>query len=69
MAILSWLCGSLGGLSLVMGLIVIMDLIPDYSDISYLGLITWQFWMACSIVLMLAAVAFALGYGNSGERD
>lgn len=69
MALLSWLCGSLGGLSLVMGLIVIMDLIPGYKDISSLGLISWQFWMACSIILMLASIAFALGYGNSGDRD
>jgi hypothetical protein len=56
MGISAWVCGILGGLCAVMGIITAARIIP------LLGAeFTAMFWLVVSAILLLASIAFAVG--------
>jgi hypothetical protein len=63
MAILAWIFGSLGGLSVVMAIITALTLIPEFEGLS------WQFWFSLSTSLLLIAVAFAVVCRGGGSEE
>jgi len=63
MAILAWIFGSLGGLSVVMAIITALALIPELKGLS------WQFWFSLSTGLLLIAVAFAAVCRSGGSEE
>ncbi len=62
MAILAWILASLGGLSAVMGIITAAEVIPPLG-----AEFTVMFWLTLGAVLLLAAIAAAVGTSNSYE--
>ena len=56
MGMLAWIFGSLGGLSMVMGLITATKAIPKFGEE-----LTWLFWFILSGLLLLISIAFAAG--------
>ncbi len=63
MAILAWIFGSLGGLSVVMAIITALALIPELEGLS------WQFWFSLSTGLLLITVAFAAVCRSGGSEE
>lgn len=62
MGIVAWIFGALGGLSAVAGIVNAFGFMPP------LGAdFTTMFWLALSAVLLLAAIAFAVGRAGSYE--
>ena len=62
MAILAWIFGSLGGLSVTMAVITALTLIPEFEGLA------WQFWFSLSTSLLLITIAFAVvSRGDSEE--
>ncbi len=56
MGISAWVCGILGGLCAVMGVITAAGVVP------LLGAeFTSMFWLVVSVILLLASIAFAVG--------
>ncbi len=56
MGISAWVCGTLGGLSAVMGICTAAGVVP------LLGAeFTSMFWLVVSVILLLASIAFAVG--------
>ena len=62
MGIIAAICGTIGGLLAVVGIItateVITVLMPQ---------LTWMFWFVLSAILLLAAIALALGRSGGNE--
>ncbi|HEY81818.1 MAG TPA: hypothetical protein G4O01_00825 [Dehalococcoidia bacterium] len=58
MGITAAIVGAIGGLCAVMGIITAAEVMPPV-----LPQLTWDFWLALSAVLLLGAIAFALGRG------
>ncbi len=61
MGMLAWTFGTLGGLCAVMGIIIVVEVIPEVAAL------TWMFWFALSAILLLISIAFAVGRGESPE--
>ncbi|MFC1915262.1 hypothetical protein ACFLW4_00990 [Chloroflexota bacterium] len=61
MGITAVIVGIIGGLCAVMGIITAAQVIPALS--SSMPQFTWNFWLALSAILLLAAIAFTLGRG------
>ncbi len=56
MGISAWVCGTLGGLCVVMGICTAAGVVP------LLGAeFTSMFWLVVSAILLLASIAFAVG--------
>ena len=55
------ICGILGGLCAVWGIITATAVIPEFAELS------WMFWMVLSGILLLASIAFAIGRGGGYE--
>jgi len=49
-----WLLGSLGGLSAVVGIGNAFKIVPEFYGLA------WTFWFALAVILLLAAIAFAI---------
>ena len=64
MGMLAWIAGFLGGLSMVMGLVTITEVVellgPEF---------TWMFWFVLSAILLLMSIAFATGRGGGGYES
>jgi len=59
MGMLAWIFGTIGGLCAVMGIITAVELVPIFAPA-----LTVMFWLVLSVVLLLAAIAFAVGRGG-----
>ena len=62
MGILAWIAGLLGGLSMVMGLVTITEVVPSLGTE-----FTWMFWFVLSAILLLMSIAFVTGRGGGYE--
>ncbi len=62
MGISAWIFGALGGLSAVAGIINAFGYMPTLGTE-----FTTMFWLALSAVLLLAAIAFAVGRAGTYE--
>lgn len=62
MGTMAAITGAIGGLCAVLGLITITEVMPPLGE-QY----TWMFWFMLSAILLLAAIALAVGRG--GSRD
>ena len=51
----------LGGLSTIMGIIVALEVIPEY------GGLEWMFWMVLAAILFLITMVFTLNRSQGGE--
>jgi len=64
MGMLAWIAGFLGGLSMVMGLVTITEVVellgPEF---------TWMFWFVLSAILLLMSIAFATGRSGGGGYE
>ncbi|MBA7703954.1 hypothetical protein ES703_112751 [subsurface metagenome] len=58
MGMAALICGILGGLCAVMGIITATEVIPEFAGL------TWMFWMVLSGILFLASIASAVGRGG-----
>ena len=54
--------GIIGGLSMVMGIVTALAIVPLFGVE-----LTWMFWFVLSGILMLICIAFALGRGGGFE--
>lgn len=61
MGILAWVFGSIGGLSMVMGIITAVGAVPEVAGL------TWMFWFVLAAILVLISIVFAIGRGSSYE--
>lgn len=64
MGILSWILGSLSGLSGIMGLLVATEAIPELAKLP--APMTASFWLLLAILLMLACLATLRSPSGSG---
>ena len=55
------ICGILGGLCAVWGIITATAVVPEYAEL------TWMFWMVLSGILLLASIVFTVGRGSGYE--
>ena len=62
MGLTAVIVGAIGGLCAVMGIITAAEVFPIIS--SNMPQLTWNFWFALSAILLLGAIAFALGRGG-----
>ena len=51
----------LGGLSTIMGIVVALEVIPQY------GGLEWIFWMVLAAILFLITIAFSISQSQSNE--
>ncbi len=58
MAMLAWICGILGGLCAVTGIITATEVAPFLAELP--AAFTAMFWLALSAVLLLACIAAAV---------
>ena len=61
MGVSAWICGILGGLCAVWGIITAAGVVSEFAGL------TWMFWMALGAILLLASIALTLGSGSSYE--
>ena len=61
MGMSAWICGILGGLCAVWGIITATEVVSEYAGL------TWMFWMVLGAILLLASIALTLGSGSSYE--
>ena len=61
MGLTAAIVGAIGGLSAVMGIVTATEVIPTLMMPQQF---TWNFWFALSAILLLGAIAFALGRGS-----
>jgi len=59
MGALAWMFGTLGGLSMVMGIITAAEVVPLLGSA-----FTWTFWFMLAAILFLACIAFAVGHSR-----
>ncbi len=59
MGSLAWMLGTLGGLSMVMGIITAAEVVPLLG-----AAFTWTFWFMLAVILFLACIAFAVGHSR-----
>jgi len=59
MGMSAWICGILGGLCAVWGIITATEVVSEYAGL------TWIFWLVLSAILLLASIALAVGRGSS----
>ncbi|MBA7715323.1 hypothetical protein ES703_124364 [subsurface metagenome] len=59
MGMSAWICGILGGLCAVWGIITATEVVSEYAGL------TWMFWLVISAILLLASIALAVGRGSS----
>jgi len=55
---LALISGILGGLCAVMGIITATAVVPELAELS------WMFWMALSVILLLVSIVFTLSRGG-----
>ncbi|MDD5126632.1 MAG: hypothetical protein PHR43_00800 [Dehalococcoidales bacterium] len=60
MGAIAAIIGAVGGLSAVMGILDAFQIVPQVSP-----QLTWAFWFQLAIILLLAAIALALGRHGS----
>ena len=60
MGMSAWICGILGGLCAVWGIITATEVVSEYAGL------TWMFWLVISAILLLASIAFTVGRGGGG---
>ena len=63
MGMTALICGILGGLCAVWGIITATEVIPELAEL------TWMFWMVLSGILFLASIASAVGRGSGGDYE
>ena len=61
MGISAWVCGILGGLCAVWGIITATEAVAEYAGL------TWMLWMVLGAILLLGSIALAIGRGSSFE--
>ena len=66
MGITAAFLGALGVIAAALGVLEILDVFSE-PLISYK--LTWEFWMYAAIILILGAIAFLLGRGQSYPED
>ncbi len=59
MAELSWLFGILGGISLIVGNLAALGIMPEFMGLG------WAFWFAESAIFMLISLVFALAHHSA----
>ncbi len=64
MAILSWILGSLSGLSGILALLIATEAIPELANLP--AAMTAEFWLLLAILLMLACLATLRSPSGSG---
>ena len=64
MGILAWTFGTLGGLCAVMGILTAAEAVDSLG-----AAFTEMFWLVLGGVLLLAAIACAVGRGGGGEYE
>jgi hypothetical protein len=62
MGLAAAIIGAIGGLCAVLGIVTIADVIPPMGE-QY----TWTFWFMLSAILLLGAIALAVGRGEGGD--
>lgn len=62
MGAMAAIIGALGGLGAVMGILTALEAIPPITE-----QLTWAFWFQIAIILLLGAIAMAMG--RSGTFD
>ena len=62
MGMLAWLVGIIGTLSMVMGIVTALEVVPLLNTE-----FTWTFWFMLSAILLLLSIAFAVGRGREPE--
>ena len=62
MGILALIFGLLGGLCAIMGIITTTEVLPPFG-----AAYTWEFFFMLAVILLLAAIACALGRGGGYE--
>ena len=67
MGILAWVLGILGGLCAVMGIITATDVLPEAAVVPEVAGLTWVFWLALAVVLLVGSVAAIVGRGSGAE--
>ena len=65
MGMLAWVLGILGGLCAVMGIITATDVIPEAAVVPEVAGLTWVFWLALAVVLLVGSVAATVGRGSA----
>lgn len=60
MGAMAAIIGAVGGLSAVMGILDALNVVPQVSPE-----LTWTFWFQLAVILLLAAIALALGRHNT----
>ncbi|MFC1860409.1 hypothetical protein ACFLYC_02415 [Chloroflexota bacterium] len=61
MGISAWVCGILGGLCVVWGVITATGVVAEYAGL------TWMFWMVLGAILLLGSIALTVGRGEGYE--
>ena len=62
MGLTAAIVGAIGGLCAVMGIVTAAKVVPSLAIM--MPQFTWNFWFALSAILLLGAIAFALGRGS-----
>ena len=59
MGTIAAIIGGIGGLSAILGIIIIFEVMPPFNE-----QLTWMFWFVLSVILLLASIAFSVGRGG-----
>jgi hypothetical protein len=62
MGIIASVLGGIGGLCAVIGIVTALEVMPDIG-----AQFTWMFWFVLSAILLLGAIAIAVGRGGGYE--
>ena len=59
MGTIAAIIGGIGGLSAILGIITIFEVMPPFNEE-----LTWVFWFVLAVILLLASIAMNVGRGG-----